>query len=117
MLEFSEKHCCDDWWKSKEKHHCDDDWSSQKSIVMMIGGNLKKSVIVTMIGGNLKKSVIVMMIGVLNEISVVVNVSLFVAIVKKKLVIFNVNVKERIWLLNQSGFSGKLIPHLLPYFR
>ena len=24
------KHCCDDWWKSKEKHHCDDDWSSQE---------------------------------------------------------------------------------------
>ena len=41
-----------------------------------------------MIGGNLKKSVIVMIIGVLNEISVVVNVSLFVAIVKEKLVIF-----------------------------
>ncbi len=58
-----------------------------------------------MIGGNLKKSVIVMMIGVLNEISVVVNVSLFVAIVKrKKLVIFfNVNVKERICLLEPIG--------------
>ncbi len=24
------KHCCDDWWKSKEKHHCDDDWWSSK---------------------------------------------------------------------------------------
>ena len=65
----------------------------KKSIVVMIGGNLKKSIIVMtigvlrknivmMIGGNLKKSVIVMIIGVLNEISVVVNVSLFVAIVK-----------------------------------
>ncbi|UOK48952.1 hypothetical protein KU891_12075 [Bacillus tropicus] len=50
----------------------------RKSIVMMIGGNLKKSVIVMMIGvlrknivmmigGNLKKSVIVMMIGVLRK--------------------------------------------------
>ncbi|WP_176545653.1 MULTISPECIES: hypothetical protein [Bacillus cereus group] len=83
----------------------------RKSIVMMIGGNLKKSVIVMtigvlrknivmMIGGNLKKSVIVMMIGVLNEISVVVNVSLFVAIVKEKIGnIFDVNLKERIYLL------------------
>ncbi|WP_176544382.1 hypothetical protein [Bacillus thuringiensis] len=83
----------------------------RKSIVVMIGGNLKKSVIVMMIGvlrknivmmigGNLKKSVIVMMIGVLNEISVVVNVSLFVAIAKEKIVnIFNVNLKERICLL------------------
>ena len=82
----------------------------RKSIVMMIGGNLKKSVIVTMIGGNLKKSVIVMMIGVLNEISVVVNVSLFVAIVKEKLVIFNVNVKERIWLLEPIGLFRKVNP-------
>ncbi|AJG95065.1 hypothetical protein BG03_2639 [Bacillus cereus] len=50
----------------------------KKSVVMMIGGNLKKSVIVMMIGvlrknivmmigGNLKKSVIVMMIGVLRK--------------------------------------------------
>ncbi|HDR4913946.1 hypothetical protein P4I92_25265 [Bacillus cereus] len=93
----------------------------RKSIVVMIGGNLKKSVIVMMIGvlrksivmmigGNLKKSVIVMtigvlrknivmMIGVLNEISVVVNVSLFVAIVKEKIGnIFNLNLKERICL-------------------
>ena len=101
----------------------------KKSIVVMIGGNLKKSIIVMMIGvlrksivmmigGNLKKSVIVMMIGVLNEISVVVNVSLFVAIVKRKIGnIFDVNLKVRICLWNQSGFSGKLIPHLLPCFR
>ena len=78
---------------------------------MMIGGNLKKSVIVMtigvlrknivmMIGGNLKKSVIVMMIGVLNKISVVVNVSLFVAIVKGKIGnISDANLKERICLL------------------
>nr|WP_088351210.1 hypothetical protein [Bacillus cereus] len=50
----------------------------RKSIVVMIGGNLKKSVIVMMIGvlrksivmmigGNLKKSVIVMTIGVLRK--------------------------------------------------
>lgn len=53
-----------------------------------------------MIDGNLKKSVIVMMIGVLNEISVVVNVSLFVAIVKGKIGnIFDANLKERICLL------------------
>ncbi|WP_327895531.1 hypothetical protein [Bacillus thuringiensis] len=59
---------------------------------MMTGGNLKKSVIVMMTGGNLKKSVIVMMIGVLNEISVAVIVSLFVAIVKGKIGnIFDVN--------------------------
>ncbi|MBZ8125312.1 hypothetical protein CJ999_28250, partial [Bacillus thuringiensis] len=51
-----------------------------------------KSVIVMMTGGNLKKSVIVMMIGVLNEISVAVIVSLFVAIVKGKIGnIFDVN--------------------------
>ena len=30
IIEFSEKHCNDDWWKSKEKCHCDDDWSSQE---------------------------------------------------------------------------------------
>ncbi|MES5926864.1 hypothetical protein QCI77_12690 [Bacillus cereus group sp. MG9] len=24
------KHCCDDWWKSKEKNHCDDDWWKSK---------------------------------------------------------------------------------------
>lgn len=24
------KHCCDDWWKSKEQHHCDDDWWKSK---------------------------------------------------------------------------------------
>ncbi|MGA5713586.1 hypothetical protein ACPCH0_11310 [Bacillus bombysepticus] len=83
----------------------------RKSIVVMIGGNLKKSIIVMiigvlrksivmMIGGNLKKSVIVMMIGVLNEISVVVNVSLFVAIVKGKIGnISDANLKERICLL------------------
>ena len=94
----------------------------RKSIVMMIGGNLKKSVIVMtigvlrknivmMIGGNLKKSVIVMIIGVLNEISVVVNVSLFVAIVKEKIGnIFNVNVKERICLLEPIGLFRKVDP-------
>ncbi|HDR4542031.1 TPA: hypothetical protein QCQ10_001761 [Bacillus cereus] len=105
----------------------------RKSIVMMIGGNLKKSVIVMMIGvlrksivmmigGNLKKSVIVMtigvlrknivmMIGVLNEISVVVNVSLFVAIVKEKIGnIFNLNLKERICLLEPIGLFRKVDP-------
>ncbi|EEL65026.1 hypothetical protein bcere0025_22240 [Bacillus cereus F65185] len=41
-----------------------------------------------------------MTIGVLNEISVVVNVSLFVAIVKGKIGnIFDANLKERICLL------------------
>ena len=58
----------------------------RKSIVVMIGGNLKKSVIVITIGV-LRKN-IVMMIGVLNEISVVVNVSLFVVIVKRNIVKF-----------------------------
>ncbi|WP_410992806.1 hypothetical protein [Bacillus cereus] len=105
----------------------------RKSIVVMIGGNLKKSVIVMMIGvlrksivmmigGNLKKSVIVMtigvlrknivmMIGVLNEISVVVNVSLFVAIVKEKIGdIFNLNLKERICLLEPIGLFRKVDP-------
>ncbi|MDA1652212.1 MULTISPECIES: hypothetical protein [unclassified Bacillus cereus group] len=91
-------------------------------IVMMIGGNLKKSVIVMMIGvlrknivmmigGNLKKSVIVMMIGVLNEISVVVNVSLFVAIVKGRIGnIFDVNLKTRICLLEPIGLFRKVDP-------
>ncbi|MED0876700.1 hypothetical protein [Bacillus mobilis] len=65
----------------------------------MIAGVLRKSIVV-MTGGNLKKNVIVMMIGVLNEISVVVNVSLFVAIVKGKIGnVFNVNLKEVICLL------------------
>ncbi|EJQ52018.1 MULTISPECIES: hypothetical protein [Bacillus] len=69
------------------------------TIVMMIGGNLKKNTIVMMIGGNLKNS-IAMMIGVLNEISVAVNVSLFVVIVKENIGnILNVNLKERIYLL------------------
>ncbi|WP_305886778.1 MULTISPECIES: hypothetical protein [Bacillus cereus group] len=83
----------------------------RKSIVVMIGGNLKKRIIVMMIGvlrksivmmigGNLKKRIIVIMIGVLNEISVVVNVSLFVVIVKEKIGnIFNINLKERTCLL------------------
>ncbi|MEI4651398.1 hypothetical protein WAG28_26580 [Bacillus cereus] len=72
----------------------------RKSIVVMIGGNLKKSIIVMMIGGVLKKSIIVMMIGVLNEISVVVNVSLFVVIVKEIIGnILNVNLEERKCLL------------------
>ncbi|PFY88043.1 GntR family transcriptional regulator [Bacillus wiedmannii] len=53
-----------------------------------------------MIGGNLKKRIIVMMIGVLNEISVVVNVSLFVFIVKEKIGnIFDIDLKERTCLL------------------
>ncbi|WP_180229927.1 hypothetical protein [Bacillus thuringiensis] len=83
----------------------------RKSIVVMIGGNLKKSIIVMMIGGNLKKSVIVMMIGVLNEISVVVNVSLFVAIVKEKIGnIFNVNVKKKICLLESIRLFRKVDP-------
>ncbi|MGH0594387.1 hypothetical protein [Bacillus pretiosus] len=68
------------------------------NIVMMIGGNLKKNTIVMMIGGNLKKS-IAMMIGVLNEISVAVNVSLFVVIVKENIGnILSFNLKERICL-------------------
>ncbi|HFJ9454781.1 TPA: hypothetical protein ACGW67_006143, partial [Bacillus tropicus] len=66
---------------------------------------------VMMIGGNLKKSVIVMMIGVLNEISVVVNVSLFVAIVKRKIGnIFDVNLKVRICLLEPIGLFRKVDP-------
>ncbi|WP_175365385.1 hypothetical protein [Bacillus wiedmannii] len=69
----------------------------KSTIVMMIGGNLKKNTIVMMIGGNLKNS-IAMMIGVLNEISVAVNVSLFVVIVKENIGnILNVNLKERIY--------------------
>ncbi|MEK4213279.1 hypothetical protein [Bacillus sp. FSL H7-0353] len=69
----------------------------KNTIVMMIGGNLKKNTIVMMIGGNLKNS-IAMMIGVLNEISVAVNVSLFVVIVKENIGnILNVNLKERIY--------------------
>ncbi|PEP99813.1 hypothetical protein CN582_05745 [Bacillus wiedmannii] len=72
----------------------------KKSIAMMIGGNLKNSTIVMMIGGNLKNSTIVMMIGVLNEISVAVNVSLFVFIVKEKIGnIFDIDLKERTCLL------------------
>ncbi|WP_179209981.1 hypothetical protein [Bacillus wiedmannii] len=62
----------------------------------MIAGVLRKT-IVMMIGGNLKNS-IAMMIGVLNEISVAVNVSLFVVIVKENIGnILNVNLKERIY--------------------
>lgn len=82
----------------------------RKSIVVMTGGNLKNSTIVMigvlkksiamMIGGNLKNNTIVMMIGVLNEISVAVNVSLFVVIVKENIGnILNVKLKERICLL------------------
>lgn len=66
----------------------------------MIAGVLRKSIVVMMIGGNLKKRIIVMMIGVLNEISVVVNVSLFVVIVKEKIGnIFDIDLKERTCLL------------------
>ncbi|WP_179865916.1 hypothetical protein [Bacillus wiedmannii] len=65
----------------------------------MIAGILRKSIVV-MTGGNLKKNTIVMMIGVLNEISVAVNVSLFVVIVKENIGnILSVNLKERICLL------------------
>ncbi|WP_179958569.1 hypothetical protein [Bacillus sp. SH5-2] len=68
----------------------------RKSIVVMTGGNLKKNTIVMMIGGNLKKSTIVMMIGNLSEISVVVNVSLFVVIVKGNIgKIFSANLKAK----------------------
>ncbi|HHT7239298.1 hypothetical protein [Bacillus cereus] len=67
----------------------------KKSIIVMMIGVLRKS-IVMMIGGNLKKSIIVMMIGSLSEISVVVNVSLFVVIVKEKIgKILNVNLKAK----------------------
>ncbi|WP_353840648.1 hypothetical protein [Bacillus cereus group sp. RP32] len=57
----------------------------KNTIVMMIGGNLKKNTIVMLIGGNLKKNTIVMMIGSLSEISVVVIVSLFVAIAERNI--------------------------------
>ena len=68
----------------------------RKSIVVMTGGNLKKSTIVMTIGGNLKKNTIVMMIGNLSEISVVVNVSLFVVIVKENIgKIFSANLKAK----------------------
>ncbi|WP_410490336.1 hypothetical protein [Bacillus tropicus] len=81
----------------------------RKSIVMMIGGNLKKSVIVMMIGV-LRKN-IVMMIGVLNEISVVVNVSLFVAIAKGIIGnVFDINLKARICLLEPIGLFRKVDP-------
>ena len=89
----SQKAFNDDWWKSKEKCHCDDDWSSQEK---HCNDDWWKS----------KEKCFVMMIGVLNEISVVVNVSLFVAIVKGRIGnIFDVNLKARICLWNQSGFS------------
>ncbi|HGH7181778.1 TPA: hypothetical protein ACJMKL_004001, partial [Bacillus luti] len=52
--------------------------------------------IVVMTGGNLKKSTIVMIIGNSSEISVVVNVSLFVVIVKGNIgKIFSANLKEK----------------------
>ncbi len=57
----------------------------RKSIVVMTGGNLKKSTTVMTIGGNLKKNITVMTIGNLSEISVVVNVSLFVVIVERNI--------------------------------
>ncbi|OWT47580.1 MULTISPECIES: hypothetical protein [Bacillus] len=60
----------------------------RKIIVVMIGGNLKISIIVMTIGGNLKISTIAMTIGSLSKISVVVNVSLFVVIVKRNIVKF-----------------------------
>ncbi|MDM5239358.1 hypothetical protein QUF83_25415 [Bacillus cereus] len=62
----------------------------------MIVGVLRKSTIVMMIVGNLKKSTIVMTIGNLSEISVVVNVSLFVVIVKGNIGnIFSANLKAK----------------------
>ncbi|AJG69371.1 TPA: hypothetical protein QCS72_005297 [Bacillus anthracis] len=65
-------------------------------IVMTIGGNLKISIIVMTIGGNLKINTIVIMIGSLSEISVVVNVSLFVVIVKRNIVkFFNASLKAK----------------------
>ncbi|GAB6430874.1 hypothetical protein bcgnr5390_01620 [Bacillus luti] len=68
----------------------------RKSIVMMTGGNLKKNTIVRMTGGNLKKSTIVRMIGNLSEISVVVDVSLFVVIVKRNIgKIFSASLKTK----------------------
>ncbi|PFB78781.1 hypothetical protein CN286_14270 [Bacillus anthracis] len=54
---------------------------------ILIAGVLRK-IIVVMIGGNLKINTIVIMIGSLSEISVVVNVSLFVVIVKRNIVKF-----------------------------
>ncbi|WP_431128417.1 hypothetical protein [Bacillus toyonensis] len=88
----------------------------RNSIVVMIGGSLKKSIIVMMIGGNLKKSIIVMMIGVLNEISVVVNVSLFVVIVKENIgKIFNVNLTVRICLLGLGPINTRIYKKLTKY--
>ena len=55
------------------------------TIVMTIGGNLKTNTIVMTIGGNLKTNTIVITIGSSSEISVVVNVSLFVVIVKRNI--------------------------------
>ncbi|PGB44039.1 hypothetical protein COL95_30260, partial [Bacillus anthracis] len=47
-------------------------------------------------GGNLKINTIVIMIGSLSEISVVVNVSLFVVIVKRNIVkFFNASLKAK----------------------
>ncbi|MBZ4222294.1 hypothetical protein [Bacillus wiedmannii] len=60
----------------------------RKIIVVMIGGNLKINTIAMTIGGNLKINTIAMTIGSLSEISVVVNVSLFVVIVKRNIVKF-----------------------------
>ncbi|MCV5403873.1 hypothetical protein OFM88_30415, partial [Escherichia coli] len=54
---------------------------------IIIAGVLSK-IIVVMIGGNLKISTVAMTIGSLSEISVVVNVSLFVVIVKRNSVKF-----------------------------
>ncbi|HHT7180653.1 TPA: hypothetical protein ACTZ5A_005366 [Bacillus cereus] len=54
---------------------------------IIIAGVLRK-IIVVMIGGNLKISTVAMTIGSLSEISVVVNVSLFVVIVKRNIVKF-----------------------------
>ncbi|WP_415783887.1 hypothetical protein [Bacillus luti] len=65
-------------------------------IVMMTGGNLKKNTIVMMTGGNLKKNTIVMMTGNLRKISVIVNVSLFVVIVKGNIgKFFSANLKAK----------------------
>ncbi|OTW72753.1 hypothetical protein BK724_00735 [Bacillus thuringiensis serovar sooncheon] len=50
-----------------------------------MGGNLKTNTIVMTIGGNLKTNTIVITIGSSSEISVVVNVSLFVVIVKRNI--------------------------------
>ncbi|WP_370513299.1 hypothetical protein, partial [Bacillus sp. AY1-10] len=76
-------HCDDDWWKSKDKHNCDDDWWKSKDKHHCDGGNLKINTIVIMIGS-------------LSEISVVVNVSLFVVIVKRNIVkFFNASLKAK----------------------